>query len=110
MRKLTRNRLGADEGDEKRQEETANSVLSAGRDPKEAKYIRSQMLRVAADARLHILVERLLKEGADPNMQAHNSQYDQWIDKRWLVFLRPIPLIVPYHMATALLIHLSQDL
>ncbi|KAK6526951.1 hypothetical protein TWF281_010147 [Arthrobotrys megalospora] len=77
-------RIGADEGDEKRQEETANSVLSVGRNPEEAKYIRSQMLRVAANARLHILVERLLKEGADPNMQAHNPQYDQWIDKRWI--------------------------
>ncbi|KAF3917721.1 Ankyrin-1 [Dactylellina cionopaga] len=50
----------------------------------DAKYIRSQFLRIAADASLHIRVEELLEEGADPNFQPRDAQYDRYSDRRWL--------------------------
>ncbi|KAK6333308.1 hypothetical protein TWF718_011125 [Orbilia javanica] len=78
-----------DERENQRQEEIANSISSAFKDPAEARYMRSQMLRVAADANLRTLAKKLLKVKAsaeiDPNLQAHDPKYKQYRENSlWL--------------------------
>ncbi|KAK6508351.1 hypothetical protein TWF506_010445 [Arthrobotrys conoides] len=78
-------RIIAAEGEDKRQDDIADAIGSISQNPEEVKYMCSQMLRIAADAGLHRLAEKLLKKGADPNMQAHDPRYKKCReDSRWL--------------------------
>ncbi|RVD86428.1 uncharacterized protein DFL_004704 [Arthrobotrys flagrans] len=78
-------RIIADQKEDKRQDEIADAIGSISQNPEEVKYMCSQMLRVAADADLHGLVKKLLKKGADPNLQAHDPRYKKCReDSRWL--------------------------
>ncbi|KAF3171531.1 hypothetical protein EYR41_009542 [Orbilia oligospora] len=83
--KEVKKRINATEGEDKRQDEIADAIGTISQNPEEVKYMCSQMLRIAADAGLHRLAEKLLKKGADPNMQAHDPQYRECReDSRWL--------------------------
>ncbi|KAK6349038.1 hypothetical protein TWF730_009798 [Orbilia blumenaviensis] len=67
---------------EERQAEFAKAVSSI-ENPQVAKYVSSQMLRLAADTGQDKLAKELLEKGADPNMQAHKPEYKRWIDRNW---------------------------
>ncbi|KAK6538891.1 hypothetical protein TWF694_010448 [Orbilia ellipsospora] len=85
-------RKAADERQEQHQRASLNTQVFDGLAPENIRFIKSQLLRIAADANLHIRVEWLLKIGADPNyIRDRQSPGDLDLNSRWLFNLNEEP-------------------